>query len=435
MVKKAFIRANIPFTLNSGVEFSGDFIEKLTESGWSEFDIQGDFLLKHINTSFNKNVICFSRQHENIPLCAPMCDYSNRTVSKNYNFTISETYVYCFDTGIGIISFHIPYDAGTEEETLVNTCSILRCSAKHPDASKGTAILQDGAETYLSCLAQEQLSSLLGTSFSLFDHFNENSLRRVDMFSAVLCDANTADADSRAYKKLCYRLANAYDSRDKDIVLNESDFYQPQDYTRWSFSKRGCCVVANLTGVGTTDAFLEDRWFVSVKSNYFYLYLMVLHQKYAIYNYLNTVAEDTEKNYIKFNQESLIEFNSKYVFSIVSDEQFIQGAYLRMKEVNNVDEVYSDLEDELKRLFEYSQLKNEESNELRNNKLNIISLIISVLCSASIIFDMVDMLSAPGCDFGFSTKEAALRTSIIIAGGLILFVFLMYVVLINKRKK
>jgi len=437
MVKKAFFRANIPFVINENTEYvlSDEFSLSSSAQGWSKTEVQGDFLLKHINTSFNKNVVCFSKYFDGINFSLCMNDPTKQNVCNNYEFIISEFHVFCFDTGVGIFSMHIPYDTDIEEDTLVNTCSVLRCCAEHQKPENGRSVSCDGLETYLSTLAQEELSSLLGNSFLLFDHFNDNSLRRIDMFSAVLCDKKTEDDDLKPFDMLCYRLANAYDNRDKSLVLHEKDFYrQHDDYTRWSFSKRGCSVVANLTGIELTDTFLENRWFFSVRSNYFYLYLMVLHQKYAIYNYLNRVAADTQKVYLKFNQEALIEFNSKYIFSIVSDEQFIQSTYLRMKEVNNVDEVYSDLEDELKRLFEYSQLKNDEVNEVRNNKLNIISLIISVLCSASIILDTLNMFSMHGFSFGFSSRGDMLCTCVITLECLLFIAGLTIVALINNKR-
>ena len=153
--------------------------------------------------------------------------------------------------------------------------------------------------------------------------------------------------------------------------------------------------------------------------------MMILHQKYAIYNYLNTVASDTDNSFIKLNQESLIDFNSKYVFTIVSDEDFIQNVYLREKDAIDIDEVYTDLLDELKRMFEYSQLKSEEINEIRNNKLNIISVIISILCSITIIFDTINMFTVKG-----------IWCILIVALEVLLFIgFFIFVMSISKKSK
>ena len=162
---------------------------------------------------------------------------------------------------------------------------------------------------------------------------------------------------------------------------------------------------------------------------------MVLHQKYAIYNYLNTVAADTDKIFVKANQEALIEFNSKYIFSIVSDEHFIQRVYLRMQDVNNINEVYADLMDELKRMFDYTQLKNEEYSEIRNSKLNMISVIISVLCSITIIFDSINLFTSHGYSLGFDCVKNTFCTGVIAFEVIVFIVFLTFVFFVGKSKK
>lgn len=428
MVKKAFFRANIPFSLDKALVFNPDFATNLPE-GWEKCDIQGNLLLKHINTSFDENVMCFKK-----PL-APL-SFTLSYNSETYSFLIDKILVYCFDTGIGIVSLNIPFENSCEEKVLVNTCSVLRCSAKHDIEAMGSAIFKDGTQkTYLSSVAEEQLSLIFGSAFALFNHSNAGSLKRIDMFCAALCEIDTENSDLKAFDKLCYRLSKTIDDRDKDISIEENYFCRNQEYTRWGFSKRGCAVVSNLTGVDSNDNFLNERWFSTVETNYLYLYLMILHQKYAIYNYLNTVAADKDKAFIKYNQESLIDFNSKYIFQIVSDEHLIQSVYLRMKAVNNINEVYTDLLDELKRMFDYSRLKNEESNENRNNKLNIISVIISIMCSITIVFDTISFFSNGGYTLLFGPQKD-LFCGITVIFELLLFVILIAVVFFaNKRKK
>jgi len=427
MVKRAFFRANIPFSLSSNAEFSDEFIKTLPDKGWSKSEILGDMILKHINTSFSNNVVCFSKYVDGIRFSIPTFNASGELSDSGYDFEITEIHVFCFDTGVGIISFHIPYDSPVDEEALINTCSTLRCCAEHSSGYGGKAIVQNGEKTFLSCLADKELTVLLESEFTLFNHYNDNSLRRVDMFTAALCDSDIKNDNTIPPDNLVYLLANAHDTRDTNIVPDEKDFYRQFDYTRWCFSKRGCSVVSNTINVVPTNNFLNNRWFESVKTNYFYLFLMVLHQKYAIYNYLNTIAEDTEKTYIKFNQESLIEFNSKYVFTIASDEQLIQNTYLRMKEINSIDEVYLDLLDEQKRMFDYSQLKNDENTEKRNTRLNYVSVIISILCSLSVIFDTVTF---------FSEQNITLTQAFSIYDILIILVLCISVAfIISKRKK
>ena len=427
MVEKAFIKANIPFTANDISQFNTQ-IANAENNGWKKSEMQGSFLLKHINTSFGKNGINLSKK----------CEDLNFTIPSNYGdykLTVSEVNIFYFDTGTGIISMHIPYLANTNDEELINVCATLRSSVKHENEESCCPIFKNGEKTYLSCIAEEFLASVAGKSAGLFGQFTETSSKRIDMFSAVLFDRRNEEDGNVSSDRVCYLMANAYDNRDKKLDLKEEEFYRQHEYSRWCFTKRGCCAVANITGNDSNDNFLQKRWLLSVMTNYFYLYLMVLHQKYAIYNYLNIVATDSKMSNVVLNQESLIEFNSKYIFSIVSDEHFIQRAYRKMKEVNNVDEVYGDLLDELKRMFDYTRLKSNEVSEERNNKLNLISLVISIICSISIVIDTISLFSSQGIYMGFDTKNNTLCTSVIIGEVLFLVLCILYVFIVNKKKE
>ncbi len=432
MIKEAFLRGNIPFSLSPEFCIDDNFICLAQEKGWTKSEVTGNFLLKHINTSFKENVVCFFKNLENMSFSVPAGNPQIPESINYYEFCVTQINVYCFGTGTGIVSLYIPYDNGTDEATILNVSSALRCSVDHTDGTPCRCIIQGENETYLGTIAENELCSLFGDAAVMFNHLNSGSVRRIDMFSAVLCERDTNETP-RDFDTLCYRLANTYDTRAEKFNFRKNEFCKPHDYTRWAFSQRGCAVVANLTGNDSNDIFLNTKWFLSIKSNYFFLYLMVLHQKYAIYNYLNEVASDADKIFIKSNQEALIDFNSKYIFTIVSDEYFIQNVYMRMKQENNVDEVYTDLLDELKRLFEYSQLKAEEDNEIRNNKLNAVSVVLSLFCSASVIIDTFNLLWGNGCRPGFTSKTGisfvlAIAAEIILIVGCMLWGF-------GKKKK
>ncbi len=431
MINKAFLRANIPFTFNNTAVFDTQFEQNAQSLGWTKQKICGDLLLKHINTCLKENVVCFSKHFDALNLTAKISDFQNLGQPKECALSVTEISVFYFDTKNGIISLHIPFSNDITEDDLVNLCSILRCSVRHTNTSSGLSLICGGKETYLSDIAQLHTQELIGGDVNLFNHLNDESLRRIDIFSCVLCQKN----DKKPLDILSYRLANALDNRDKNLEVEEKQFYRPQENFRWCFSKRGASVVASLCDVESTNNFLNGRWFDTIQSNYYYLYILVLHQKYAIYNYLDNVATDTDKTFIKSNQESLIDFNSKYIFSIISDETMLQKVYLGMKQVNNVDEVYGDLLDELKRMFDYSQLKKDEANENRNSKFNFISLIISLLCGSSIIIETFNVFSSHGFGFGFSTLKNSVCTISVISEALLLTTFLIIAFAVNKKKK
>ena len=433
MIKKAFMRASVPFILNDTEIFSGAFTQAATARGWKQFSMQGDFLLKHIDTTLSKNIICFEKRFAPLSLTVPVEDPKDKTVVHNYPFLIDCAQVFCFDTGVGICSLNIPYQTEAEEALIVNTCSALRCSAEQTNGNPSQPIVQEGNQTYLCRIFKNHLDDLLGSNYVMFGTQNDTAQRRIDMFSAALCDIR--ENTDEACNKWCYLLANTFDTRDGDFTVQKEHVCYQHDYIRWSFSKRGTAVVANLTGTEQNDKFLQSRWFYSIESNYFYLYIMVMHQKLAIYHILNEITADPDMNHLEINQKALIEFNAKYVFSIVSDEPFLQEAYDRLKKATSADDVYAELQEQLSHMFDYARLEAVEANEVRDRRLNFISSILGVVCSFSVIADSISLFRSYGCSFGFDSIANGIFSGVIGMEALLFVLLLLFVFILNKKKK
>lgn len=423
MINSAFIKAIIPFSFCD----NDIFTKKQQKPGWTYCITGGNLLLKHINITLSENAVCLSKSIENANFSANV-----GVCPEKVDFSVSNISFFCFDTGIGLIFLDIPFNKGISQSNLVNLCSHLRCCARHSNPKSCLEIYDGENPLYLDDIALKFSKEIFSGDISLFNHTNSQSLKRIDIFSAVLCEKNTPEKD---LDLLCYRLSNAIDDRNNDLEIDKNEIYLPQDHIRWCFSKRGTCVVANLTGLESTNDFLTSRWLGTINTNYFYVYLFSLHQKYAIYNYLNEVAEDSARIFLRENQEKLIEFNSKYIFTTVSDENFIQTVYQNIRSVNDICDIYSDLLDELKRMFEFSQLKQDEQNEGRNAKFSFISLVISLLCGSSIIFETLGIFTSHGFALGFSSIKNAICTLTVTCESLLFIIFLIIAFTANRKKK
>lgn len=404
MINKAIFWAIVPFGYPAIPEKKKRYCENATKKCWNPLLLGGDWLFKNVNYSLQHNVYGFKRKvEENIYGCygANTIAKKNKTQKNMILFSIDEVGVYCFDSGTGFVSLKMIFDSKYSKKDLLSLCSLLRCS---DGKSEKTNIYRNKtSSTNIIDVAGVFAKEIFEEDVVLYQHLSDGAMHRVDILSAVLCDWKDDEQDELiGHEKFCFMLANAYDDRNLDIKFDNSDFIKPHNYIRWSISKRCMSVVANLTGEERTDNHLSGRWIESVEKNYLSTYILVLHQKYATYNLLYTLSKDIEKNYERINRKILIDFNSKYVFSVVSDEYFVQNVFRKLKKEQNVDELYGDLEDELQRLFEYSQVKKEEKSDQRNSKFTILSLIISVLCSVSIIFDTLEIFTSHGCSFGIS---------------------------------
>ena len=438
MVNKAVFWAIVPFGYDAN-ENEAVFKANAACNKWEESHINGDWLLKNINYSLQKNVLSYTKQLENRTYGCYVYDVAekeNKSQNDMLSFSIDRVNLFCFDTGNGFAVIKIIFDSGYSKKDLMDLCSLLRCSDRKNTNAKIFPDKNTDNATSVIELAMSFASEIAGENCVAYQHLSENALQRVDIFSAVLLDENKDGYDEVvSHDTFCYMLSNAYDTRSINLPVSDDNFVRPHDYIRWAVSKRCISVVANLTNEFNTDRHLKGRWFESVENNYLSAYIVVLHQKYATYNYLYKLAEDIDGSNERINRKTLIDFNSKYVFSVVSDEYFIQNIFCRLKKEQNVNEIYKDLEDELQRLFEYSEVSKEENSAVRNNKFTVLSLIISVLCSVSIIFDTVEILSKYDCRFGFSCTKDILLTSATIAEIVFLVCCLIYIASANRIKK
>ena len=427
MVVKAFLRANIPFVFDRTETSDEKFISRALKSNWEKFDMQGNFLLKHINLSFANNVTCLLKNC-NKTIQVPITNFKDNTTT-THDITISQVQIYCFDTGIGFCTLHIPYDTETEEKTITDVGSVLYNSA----TGAKTIVIDNGKETFLNCIADEMIKELFTSPYKLYGTINDNSNKRNNIFSCVLFDSNnTEETNQNLLNQYCYQLANTYDNRSDTFSFCEQDLCHQHDYIRWGFSTRGVAAIANLTGKSETDNFLLNAWFKSVSTNYFYLYLMVLHEKFATYHYLNIITDDSDASDFEINQKLLIDFNFKYIFKIVSDEQFIQNTFLKFKVWTNADDAYLELTEQLKKMFDNAEYNANKSIEKRNQKFNFISILISIVCAVSIVFETLNLFFSRGLSLGFNTIHSTIFTGIIILEILFIISSIFYILFDKK---
>ena len=68
MIEQAYLLATIPFTVENTNPFGDAFMQNAAGEGWRKDQEQGNFLLKHINTTLAKNTVCFTKSCLNTAL-------------------------------------------------------------------------------------------------------------------------------------------------------------------------------------------------------------------------------------------------------------------------------------------------------------------------------------------------------------------------------
>lgn len=112
----------------------------------------------------------------------------------------------------------------------------------------------------------------------------------------------------------------------------------------------------------------EDNYFVAkqyghnVRSDYFLLYMILLHQRQVLlyYNYLAVKDQNSMKKLEGIKKE-LIRFKINFAYKTVSDEASYQRFYDGMYECLSLESLNSDIQEVIDRVTEYQDFSNEKS--------------------------------------------------------------------------
>lgn len=392
-MENKFIEADIHLYIPFKTENYYDFRKKLFSAEDWQYETAADssFYLKYINRIFNKNGI-FSD-----------CMITKKSLHTELgsNLFINEARIFSFDTGAAFLELSIPFSCDTFEE-LENTVSLLRLSNQKLFSDK------DKKEISINETSLELLSSL-GTK-SIFCHLPENAQTRPELFVSVILDDFSDNLDLHAY-----RIANGLDERYKGEAEN-CEFYSNFPHIKWAITDRGICNIGIKTKDAANREFIENNWFNFTKTRYIFWYMLILNQKYTLYQYMNDIAENSSFGNLRDFRKKIMEFNTKYRFSIISEEASYQKLYEIAGNIKGLQREFDDIDEEIERIADYHESKNDKNTSKAMT-------IISILCAVSAIKDFYEFLTR---DSLFS--NAAYAFNVLSPSSKLIFVLFMIII-------
>lgn len=172
--------------------------------------------------------------------------------------------------------------------------------------------------------------------------------------------------------------------------------YQPYSYDSWAGSQEGLVNIYNFTGDETTDKFLENYKPLQLDNNYFFMYLLLLNQRFSAISYLDKISES--EKYTRRAKEKLnlkiSRLKTVFSFSVVSDDQLYQNLYTKMYAILDIDRLLCDIHDsesQIDMLRNNEMLESEKKTSTFLFALSVLSL-FSVLVDAAGYFDRFSLL-------------------------------------------
>lgn len=381
------IHLYIPFKTHRTTSFR---IKLSSDKFWCfENSLSTGFFLGYIDRIFNKDGI-----------------YSDCLIMKNesfdFKFKLSDTMlcieklrIFSFDTSVAFLELSIPVQSDNLEKT-ADIVSQLRLS------NQKSIVLPNGMITEINYTVENILNKF--GKITVFEHLGSSSETRPELFVSTVLDKEPDNVLLHSY-----RIANGLDSRYHG-EFTDGEFYSNFSYIKWCVTDRGVCNIGIKTENKENCDFISNNWHSYTETRYIVWYILVLHQKYSMYQYMNDIADRSAFGNLREFQRKIMLFNTKYRFSIISEESSHQKLYEIMSKVKCLDDEFNDIDDEIIRISEYYESKNDKNNTKAMT-------IISILCAASAIKDFYGIISGENIFMGLSSSFNSLS-----AEGQMLFV-------------
>ncbi|MCI3920000.1 hypothetical protein MO973_07110 [Paenibacillus sp. TRM 82003] len=209
----------------------------------------------------------------------------------SWTFAVDTVQLYLFETGTGFLVHHVRFEGIEEPRDFTDGLYALKKIAGHGYEirfERRISKTEIVTEPFRFAAAAAGAVSPFGGRF--FDGDGVTPSEAI-AFSGALLDLETKEAETTVSDVL-FRLRRAYREAYKPVEVDprtDEDTIRPFENSRFGVSLEGLANVVTRTGDSETDAFFEGPYFHQLKSTYLFLYILGLHQKYALV-YLSKLA-------------------------------------------------------------------------------------------------------------------------------------------------
>ena len=299
--------------------------------------------------------------------------------------TIEEVRLSCFATGVGFMEFWVSYSNNTPDE--IATFSYYFKKATRMDTKE---LLGDRRPLYdvaLDLLPKKPAAKLFFASATRIKY-------ECNCYHFLHLDQPAPDEDTR--NATLYRLCRSY--RPNMPVPLDSSYdmvYQASDGDYWSGCTEG---FANIVYDDPnhydeyTDYFFHSIKPKAMNNNYYFMYLLLLNQKYSAVKYIELVADAPSNSSFKQTEalnKRIVQLKNSFSFNVISDDSIVQNLYAKMYGILEIRSFLEDIienEQQMELLLEAKQRESERRSGRFLMALTIFSL-FSIFLDTAGLFD------------------------------------------------
>lgn len=320
------------------------------------------------------------------------CFVNRKGVRREFLVDICSIKIHCFGTGVGALVYDVWYSDNMEYDDILEFNYLFRKIGTIHLQIKDAAPFKDlEGYTYLYQLSKHIISNGLDSEVELF-FYSINKVRMECNVFSIYCD----DQRHNTKKKLFY-LSHSYTS---DYEYNKKDLgkgfrtYCPYLYMNWGYCQDGIACIYYDT-CEFTHGDLDGK----LQNDYYFMYLILLHQRYMTVSLMNEMmnCKEADSEEWKRIQQKLLIYRMEYSFNIVSDEMQYHEIYKDVRKILSIDEFEKCLNDISDRMYRIKRQEQEEQEErdanIRNWRTDIALWLLSLLTVFSAFVDSTDLIS------------------------------------------
>lgn len=393
----------IPFSIEKQDDLYGliDYIS--TSDEWELTQEKIAYLLKYVTDNINnpdpEKCQCyhFKRKGSQDEISKDMGIFRTKT-SPSYSFSIEDVQLFCFKTCVCIIVLRLSFDTNDPLHISSALYSIKKVSRSKIITSANSE--NSSGETTMLEFAKSMLSGYSKSSdFSYFYYANKGT-ERANVLSYIEKDQSDDELRRKElyYLRWCFNEDFIYTC---DPVTEENETFVNTSKIVWGFSPEAA--VCHVTNDSSTSEFIDGKFYHNFQTQYMFMYVLLLHQKYVLYRFLMKVGVGLSNDLpmLEEYRQELYNFEMNYIFSCITEVPQYQKLYNKMYNIFSLDALYKDVHEPLLSMSDIRHEQSEEYQKERDGKLNRAVFILSLLGFASALTDSYSFVEDVLGDLGF----------------------------------
>ncbi len=300
---------------------------------------------------------------------------------------IEEVRLSCFSTGVGFMEFWVSYSDMTVEEIADFSYMFKKATSKcKKDLPNQQRALYDVA---CELLPKEQQAVLFFSASARFKY-------ECNCFHFLHLDQEIPENDK--LQTTLYRLSRSYRSNMPASDDSAYDMvYEAGAGDYWAGCSEGLANIVYDYQHGRdekSDYYLHTLKIQRLATDYYFMYLLLLNQKYAAVEYIKMVSQSLNGNTREVENLNwrIVQLKNTFSFNVISDDSIVQNIYSKMFSVLEIRNLLEDVIENEKQMELLQKAKHMRDDRLSNKYLfgiSILSLFSALIDSAS-FFDRVE---------------------------------------------